>query len=308
MAEGLLKNILRTFCVQALGFAVNLACGILIARHLGPTGRGDWAAITSVISIIATFSYFAAGYAIVYLRSSTDLTRHELFRAAIVISLVGTLICLTAALIGSAWLSQGSRAAFTHCLLLYGAGQLFANAGTFVSMIFLADRQFGRANLAGLLPRLLVLIGYGGLLLFRRFTVLDVVLVNIGASGLLLGWLLFWFRDAFSERSSLWPVALGRMLRYGIKVWLGLLAQAVTMRADQVIMAALLPRAVLGLYAVSVTVAELAGFFAGAAGFIIGPTAANLQGAELARAIGRSFRVTGLIVVGTALVMYAAGP
>lgn len=308
MKSGLLKNILHTFFAQTAGFGVNLACGILIARYLGPTGRGDWAAITSTISIIATFSYFAAGYAIVYLRSSRNFTRHELFRASLVISVIGTVICLGMALIFSRLLSHGAERSFTLALLVYGLGQFFTNLGTFISMIYLADKEFGRANVMGLLPRVSVLLGYGLLLFFRQFTLLSIVLVNVAASAALMWLVLTWFRSAFAESAANWRSALGEMVKYGLKVWLGLLAQSVTMRADQVIMASLLPRSVLGLYAVSVTVAELVGFFAGAAGFVVGPTTAALEGPELSRMVGRSFRMTCALVCSASFVLYLMGP
>ena len=308
MNSGLLKNIVHTFFAQTAGFAVNLACGILIARFLGPTGRGDWAAITSTISIIATFSYFAAGYAIVYLRSNKAFTRHELFRASLVVSLAGTLVCLAIAFAVSHRLSHDAEPGFASAFLVYGLGQFSANLGTFISMIYLADKEFGRANVIGLLPRFTVLAGYALLLLLRQFTVLGVVLVNVLASTALLVLVLLWFRSAFAESVLNWLDALKEMVRYGLKVWLGLLAQSVTMRADQVIMASLLPRSVLGLYAVSVTVAELVGFFAGAAGFVVGPTTAALEGPELARTIGRSFRMTFTLVCSASLVLYLIGP
>ena len=308
MNSGLLRNIVSTFLAQSAGFAVNLACGILIARCLAPAGRGDWAAITSTIGVIATFSYFAAGYAIVYLRASRDFTRHELFRASFVISLIGTLICLGVASIASRRLSQGAEPSFTFALLAYGLGQLCANLGTFVSMIFLADKEFSRTNVIGLLPRIAVLAGYGLLLRLHQFTLVSVVVVNVAASAALLWLVLVWFRGAFAEPVSHWRTALKEMMHYGLKVWLGLLAQSVTLRADQVLMAALLPRSLLGLYAVSVTVAELVGFFAGAAGFVVGPMTAALEGPALGRMIGQSFRMTFALVCGASLALYLGGP
>jgi O-antigen/teichoic acid export membrane protein len=101
---------------------------------------------------------------------------------------------------------------------------------------------------------------------------------------------------------------LGESVRFGLRAWIGGLARFLNFRVDQILMAYLATSAALGVYAVAVNVSEVLLYLPGAVSAALVPLVARSDARERAEQTLRAFRVTGLLTLATLAVAAVAGP
>jgi O-antigen/teichoic acid export membrane protein len=291
---------------------VTLVCGflasLLLARQLGPTGRGE---VTAAYLWPQTFVYLA-GFGIeeasLYFsarlagRTGVILTNALLFglvQAAIVLPL-GFLL-LPILLAGqSPEVVNGSRLLLVTVpmgfITLCGAnvlrGRLRIPYSSIVQIVFPVTTLLGIIWMT--LHHTLSLDNVVRLYLAAFFLGLLVAL------GILLG-LRLW--NSFRLDRGL----LKEMLTFGVKVQPGAISQLANLRLDQMLMAAFLPAAQLGLYAIAVSASSITSALPSAIRTVLTPTVAQgQQGGEQGAAMleGRLHRYwLANVIAGIALLL-----
>jgi O-antigen/teichoic acid export membrane protein len=104
------------------------------------------------------------------------------------------------------------------------------------------------------------------------------------------------------------PPLLRESIRFGFRAWLGGLAGFLNFRLDQVLMAYLATEAALGLYVVAVNASEILLYLPTAVGLLLAPTVARTEHSERDAAVMRAFRGTLLITVVAVAVGALVGP
>ena len=236
--------------------ACNVVAGLIAARSLGPTGRGELTTITlwagtllyaGTLGLPEAVAYFAAVE-----RKSRDLVWATGQAAALALGLVVTLVgwWLIPAILANhraelvdtvrwylVWFAVPCFGSLCACAWLQGVGSLAA---------FNLSRAFVHAvHAAGMIGLLLA-----GIESVRPFAA--VLLIGTAATWFIAAGFGPWKRALAAPPSS---DLAKRMVHYGARVQFGSWASAANVRLDQLLLSLFAPAASLGLYVVAVSYA-----------------------------------------------------
>lgn len=292
-------------------FAVAVLSGILVARGLGPEGKGYYSIALMFPSLLAGLGNLGMNTASIYF-----LNREPAERPAF----AGTALLYSAAAGLALTLMLAAFAGRIDAAFLGGAGAVFVLAAAplllmmmlfeSVYCFFLAGREIGAISALNAaksfshLAIVAVLFFSGSLTVFR--TILSQSAA--AAAALLLGFYILHLRGFLAGAHASWPV-FGRMAAFGLRQHVGTAAQALNYRIDMFIAAALLSPYQVGLYSVSLAVSELLWHLPNAAGQVLYPKAAACSKDEADRFTPDVARhVFFLTLLPAAAVWAAAGP
>jgi O-antigen/teichoic acid export membrane protein len=297
-----LGKTLYTLAAQALGTLGALAIGIVLARVLGPSGRGAVSYAWLVLGLAAIYADGPAS-AVIAQYGSDKVRRLDVYRGllrALPILIVPAAIAFTAV----ALTLPGQMP-----LLAVAFALPFAVYGQCVKGFFLAESRIRTANGVDLIP----LAGYAVLGSV-------VVLLGGGVAGALATWVAAYAASALFgalaigrapalERATVSrdPAALARgQLVFGGKSGLMYAAGYVNLRMGAFVVAAMLGDASLGIYTVVVAVSELLWKISNALAWsAFGRIAGDDDVRELVGRIARSVVLVELVL---GIAVFAAGP
>jgi O-antigen/teichoic acid export membrane protein len=263
----------------------------LQARALGPSGRGELAAIVAVGAYLPAIASLGLDFFVA--RESargTPRTRGEaLGTAGVVMMLVGIVL----ALIGiplSTWLAHGRHTVHLFILILF----LGLPIGMPLLLMYwwvIGAERWSLVMLARALPILLPAVVVVVLFLLHSMTVAAVATATIAGSFVALLPALRAL-PSLSQLRFRWTV-LRSALSFGLPAWLGTLALLTNGRLDQLLMIALVSPRQLGLYAVAVASTSLTGQITLALG---SPMLSRIAGGDRG-IVPRAVRTTILLVM-----------
>jgi O-antigen/teichoic acid export membrane protein len=244
---------------NVLGAASGFITGPLLARALGPTGRGDLAAITvplvlapGVLSLgIPAFAYrtLPRGRPIGQVLGSLGLP----------LILIGLVVAANAATLADG-LADGRADVRTWLIVVFAATPLIC-FGSLLASSLAALSRWRNVVATNLIPFVVPMLGIAVLYIAGSLTVWTAAAVTVAGALLCLvpGLpLLAEGRPVFRARLAREGIA------FGLKSWLGGLARIANGRLDQFLMITAVAPRVLGLYAVAVTLAGASGLVGGA--------------------------------------------
>jgi O-antigen/teichoic acid export membrane protein len=257
----ILRTLITSSGITALGF-VN---SVLLSRWLGPVGRGEIAAAMLWPGLLIYISSMGLIVSSMYFTSPPDSKPQVVLNNAIILGLMLSCIALPISFMLLPWLLKSQTADVVSASRLYLA----------VIPLSLIN-QFGLGVLQGRLRiselnwlRTVIPVGYLlGTVLFMalgRLTLANIIVLHLGLNATAMLCTL-----ATLARSGIYPgfqtdTALARqMLSYGAKVHVGQISGLANVSLDQVLIAAWLPPAYLGLYVIAVSSAGLSQLFSGA--------------------------------------------
>lgn len=289
----------------SVGFFVAV---LVIARTLGPEGRGTLAFLTIVSLVVGSLTNLGISSATTVFVPQRPAARPHLLTNSLV-------FVTTSSLIGGA-LVFGALIVFddvgpgiatdTMYALCIPATVFIALSETALAFIIARHRAVSFSITimlsAWLYAVLLLLLAITG-----SITVESALIAWVVASGL---------SAAIAIAAAHHGIGFGRpdhgllyeSIRFGFGAWLGSLAGFLNFRLDQVLMAYLSTEVALGFYAISVNVSEVLLLVPTTVGIVLTPMVAATAVADQARAVLRAFRLT-LIVTAVAVVAAAiTGP
>ncbi|MDP2173599.1 MAG: oligosaccharide flippase family protein [Candidatus Cloacimonadaceae bacterium] len=251
---GYKANITSNLINQCIRIVLGLFTSIIVARSLGPQGQGYLAYIVLVFTLLGTYGHLGINNAVMYFQKRSGYDHDKLFRLNtgflflmfFVIS-VGVIVLRTAGVV----LSEYSYY-FIALGLIYVISQfLFENHLSW----FIAEEQIvksNRLNISVFLVKtaVILILWLTGMLNIRSF--FAVTVMALLANALVLQIVLkkrmgfHWDRLLFKAE-----------IKYGMVVYMGALFAFLHYRIDQIMIKVLLGTAELGVYTISVTLAEL---------------------------------------------------
>ncbi len=294
------------FGTQAFGALVGIFNGILLARVLGPAGKGDYyllilvpftAVVLVQLGLPQAFSFYTARG-----RTAGIMTK----------ALVLTAVLTVGALVAVALLLPLLREAVLHGIgldqFLVACVELpIALSATFTTAIILgrqAVRWYAGINMAypigtGLLLVVLAALGpsvMGAIAVY-------LIVTSIRAIGLAIG-----ARRVSADNVGAESVSYRELLSYGLRLYPASLTGHFIYRVDAYLIAFLLaaPSVSLGYYSMAVGLAEMVFFFPNAVSTIFFPHVAGSPREESDRQVAMVSRVTLLVTSAFALAMIPA--
>jgi O-antigen/teichoic acid export membrane protein len=297
-----------TFVAQALVLGLGALTGILTARMLGPTGRGEYAAIFLWPLCISYIASFGMSPAIAFHIARKSFTLSEVTTATAVIGVVqgavSILAGLTAIHFALARYSPEVRR-LGDLVVLCTPTVIF---GTYAGNLFQGKQDLFRFNLLRVASPAAYAAGLTAILLTHRGSLRLVVFA------LIAGYVAAFFLGAGTVRRQLelhWQwneLAIPGLLNYGYRTLATNLANLFNQRVDQLVLTLLVPPQELGLYAVAVTLSSGVLVFSMASGLVTFSRGSSQQGSDARLTIYRSFRMTLLWMLSSCAALYLLAP
>jgi O-antigen/teichoic acid export membrane protein len=281
---------------------------LLLARGLGPSGRGTIAFLTVTALVIAKLTDFGVTSAALVWPAQRLPQRPVLLTNLMgftaLTSLAGGLLVF-----GGLVAVGDARPVDVDdiVLLAFVAGTVLVALGESGAAYLLGCARFGReAAVTAVAPWLYAVM----LLLIELGPGLDLpsaAYAWIGANGARAALLIVAASSGIGfGRPDL--RLLGESVRFGVRAWVGGLSRFLNFRVDQILMAYLATSVALGIYAVAVNVSEVLLYLPGAVATALVPYIAGAEPGHRVHQTLRVFRATGLLTLGMLAAAAVAGP
>ena len=297
-----------TYGSQVAAAFLSLLNVLIVARVLGPEGRGHVAFLTAIAWLTASLGTFGVQEANANFAAAEPRTRRALATNSVLLALVlgssmfGLLVALIAIFPGVAGESEPALRWITFAFFPVIVLQLL------LRFLIQADYGFGVVNAAFVLAPVLNVSVNG---LFAAMGILSVrSAVGVWLAGQALEALIFvWYVSRRLAGFGAPDLALARRaLGFGVKAHAGRVMQLGNYRLDQWILGAIAGPRELGLYSVAVAWAEALWYLPTALSYVQRPDLVRATRREAARLTAVVFRAAVLVTAISALVMVAAAP
>jgi len=306
---GLLTSATLTLAARFAAFGFSLTTNVILARSLGPEGRGIYAVAVLIPALIGLFAQLGIGQASVYYYSKGLISAEELIGHATSLALVLGLAGYAAVLAYTAAVHTGTFAGIaSHYVLTSCIALPFSLLTIFLQGILNGAQRFFYFNLVLIAqyasPTVLLIVA---LIVARGSTTAAVwawtlsTIVTAGVAVYSAGLL-----GRFSLRLRL--ETLRPLLRFGLISYLSSLTSFVNYRFDVLIVNLFAGARQVGLYSVGTGLAEIVWYIANAAGIVLAPRVAAEKATDADRLTEAVCRVVAFLAVIAAGLLAVSAP
>lgn len=248
----------RTFITNIAILIIGLVNSILLARWLGPTGRGEVAAAMLWPSVLILLGSTGLVPAVLYFIAKPDTSMEDIYGNSLFIAIFQSAITVSIGHVALPWLLANQSSEVISASRLYLTIIPISLASQYGISILQGRLHFNQYNfLRSILP-VGYLIGTTILFLYNQLSLAQIITLHIALQAATLFATLFALAN---NRYSIWPrfdtTIAKPMLTYGIKVAAGMTSQVANLRMDQILLAAWLPPTELGLYVAALSAVNL---------------------------------------------------
>jgi O-antigen/teichoic acid export membrane protein len=288
-----------------LGF---FAAVLILARALGPSGRGTIAFLTVTVLVAARLANLGMAEATAVLVARRRDDRGALLANAVVFSAASALVAAAAACLGLLALGDSRPAGIgAPELAVIVLGTLVSSLGDAGHSVLLGRHRLRAIALitasASWLYALLLLVTWAAV----GLSVLAAALAWAAAEGIRGAAFLGRAKRGLALRGPDVRL-LGESLRFGARAWIGSLARFLNFRTDQLLLGVLASEATLGVYAVAVNASEVLLYLPAATATALLPAVARSQGAVGSDQALSAFRSAAVVTTAAMLVGAVLGP
>lgn len=303
-----IKDTLVTFSTRIITVILGIAAAIVVARVLGPEGKGAYALIILVPILLAALGNLGIGIANVYFGGSKKYRPAELASNSLIAALgLGVILSVAFLIYYYSFHPSFLRDADPLCLSLAVIILPLSLLTMYFNYILLGQNRIKEFNLVSLaqggtifvliLFLLLVLKGgiFGAILAWASATLVATIL-----SILLVGRLT-------NIRWSFHPLLFKDSVKFGIKGYLGNVIQLLNYRLDMFLVAFFMSVTFVGYYSVAVVLAEALWYFPGAVGVVIVARTPGLSSEEANKSTPIICRNTLFLTLGAGVLLFFLG-
>jgi O-antigen/teichoic acid export membrane protein len=272
----------------------------ILARALGPDGRGVLASIVVPLTFAPIIAQLGVGQYLVRAAAQGRSTRELVGSIGLPLLFVAALVAIFAGDLSSLLIPEGGTA---HTLLQIGfsllAVALFANL---LQDIAWGRQQWRLLTIVRIIPPALYAVAIALLAVIGALSVESAVIALWATGVVVFVPLIGTLRDAWIPRVKTDVMKEG--FSFGLKSWFGALSEVINLRLDQLLMIRLVSSSDLGLYAIAVNIATLPMVAISAFGSYVLPRVAT--GDE--HVVGRASRVGLAVILCAAALVALASP
>jgi O-antigen/teichoic acid export membrane protein len=268
------RNILQNLGANLLITLLGLVGSIILARWLGPSQRGVFAAIILIPTIIQYFINFGLSSTTIYFTANPNSDKSAIWSSLIVISFIQSIIGIVIGYFVIDFYLQKYGAGIIHLGHLYLLTVPFGLLSMYATYMLQGASYFKITNLL----KCIVPIGYCVGIIWLKFqqhlTIDNLVYVQliIQFSYLIIALFLLYKILLIQFIFKIEYDFIYQMLNYSVKIWLGDISQLANSRIDQFLIGGILSSKDLGIYTVAVSVAKFTSVFADAVRTIMLPS------------------------------------
>jgi O-antigen/teichoic acid export membrane protein len=279
-----------------------LVSGPILARSLGPEGRGELAAVLMPVTFAVGIALLGIPSAVTFYVAGRGVASPRIIRQAAPFVLGGAVVAAFALIALAPYL----LASYPEGVRLLQVAALVIPVAACIQLLrgaVLGRRRYGLANAE---QSLTAVLRVGGLVLLAfagALTVSTALWVTILAGLPAAALLLLGLRTHDTDKSG--AASAAEVVGYGARAWVGTVADAANRRLDQVLMLPLTGALQLGYYAVAVALTEFANILVGAIQRVLFSESAARRDWSL---VERAGRCTVLVIGAGAVVGFLAAP
>jgi O-antigen/teichoic acid export membrane protein len=246
------------FSTQILLFGLSCTSSIIIARTLGPQGKGLYSLAILIPTLVASALNMGINNSNTYFISKRTFPISTIVANAVIYSFCigssATIITFFLILILSNYFLKISFASYLYITIIIIPFLLTLDN---MNYIFLGCRKILKLSALRLTRSSIYVFLLLTFYIFQNISVYNVIFANIFGlfSATFLG-SYFLVKDNYLTSLSADTQVFKKTLKFGIKMHLGAMFQLLNYRIDMLIIAALLTQSDLGLYSISVLIAE----------------------------------------------------
>jgi O-antigen/teichoic acid export membrane protein len=304
MRRALATSFLASCGIQAL----NVATGVILARTLGPSGRGQLAALLLWPILITSIGALGASEALTYFAAANRRALPDLVGASRRLWVVQSVVC-AAATLGVTW-SLVTRWDASHVYVLLAAAIVPLYLGTNYALALVQGMQaFTAFNVVRVMVPAITAVGLGSGAAAGSLNVGTALAIYVGTQGVTAIVAAVVVNSRRVGRGGAGSGWVRRVLAYGVRSHVSFVATTVNERLDQTVIALFLAPALLGLYVVAGTLTSLTMLVASTLSLVALPSIAT-QEVGLLRdcAIIRLVRSMVAVAVAASALVFALVP
>lgn len=288
-------NVASTFAAQVISLALSIGASVIVARYLGPQGKGLVAIAFLVPNMLCLMLDFGIGSANVYFMASRRLSLPELSSNSLMISLIssGIAACSVAIMLKSGLLERIVPGIPIELLLFALLAVPLLLAKNSLASIVQGAHRILTFNFITLLQSFCLLALTLVLVAGMKMGVWGAVLATLFSTAAALIATAIVLRREKADLVPRWNAdVLRRTVVYGLKNYIANLLQFFNYRLDLLLVNFFLGTAGAGIYSIAVGSAEMLWYFPNAVAFVLFPKSANQPAAEVRKLIPRVLKYT----------------
>jgi O-antigen/teichoic acid export membrane protein len=301
-----IRDALITFSTQIIVVILGTGVAIIIARVLGPEGKGAYSLIILVPSLLALVGNLGIGIANIYFGGSRKHDWTELAANSLV--LAGSLgVLLAAGFLAYLHIFQPSflKDIEPECLVLAVLVVPLSLLAMYFTSILLGQNRIKEYNLVNLAQAGALLILVLLLLLAIKGGLFGTIVAWASATVVATIFAILLVRRTTNIRWSFHRQVFKDSVKFGGKVYLGNAIQFLNYRLDMLLVAFFMNITFVGYYSISVALVEALWYFPGAVGTVIVARTPGMKAEDANRSTPRICRNTFFITILAALVLFA---
>jgi O-antigen/teichoic acid export membrane protein len=303
-----LAGVSHGFLANLLIAGASLLTGIVTARALGPSGRGELAALTTLPTFLPYLLTLGVPNSLVFHLRHEPEHSGEIMGAGLLVGVVAGLFSIAVAIACTPFVLRELPVSLIPTACVAAVFTFFNVFILFLIASLQSAQEFSAYNAIRYAHPLIVLTITSGLALNGLLTpVLGAVIVlAAGLPGLV--WSLVWVVRHFRPQLTNLRGSLNRLASYSIRSYSGDLTLAIATQIDRVIVVGIFSPRLMGIYTVAASLARLVGMFSNAVVPVLFPKAIGRPIAEVVEITSQAARITAVLVGITSVFLLVAGP
>jgi len=276
------KTSISTFVARVISFLLSIIITIIIARILGPTGKGMWAALVLIPIMTYTLLNLGIGSSNVYFLGRKKYSINQIINNSFQIAFVVLLIIFFIYSFGFERIYNflaGKYPGFTQLhLYLMLLALPFVFIFNYMNGVLQGKERIYKANIISVISQLFTIIGILIALLVFKLNLLGLVYVYLGVRVIntIIILVVIKREGAIRPKFGLSGNLLKDSLKYGVKSYLASGLEMLNYRADVFLIYAFLGPRPLGFYTIAVAVSEIIWFVSHSVAFPLFPRISSL--------------------------------
>ncbi|MEY4539526.1 MAG: hypothetical protein RLZZ306_1283 [Bacteroidota bacterium] len=268
------KNIIQNLGANLLITLLGLVGSIILARWLGPSQRGVFAAIILIPTILQYFVNFGLSSATIYFTAHTNSNKNTIWSNLIVIGFIQSALGIFLGYFIINFYLQKYGTSIVYLGNLYLLTIPMGIFSMYATYILQGVSYFRITNLLKCIVPFCYCIGIVGLRIQQVLNLENLVYVQLSIQFIYLIIAVFLLHKKLLNQFvfKFEYKLIRQMLTFSVKVWFGDVAQLANSRIDQFLIGGFLSGRDLGIYTVAVSVARFTSVFADAITTIMLPS------------------------------------
>jgi O-antigen/teichoic acid export membrane protein len=271
-------SLFLSLVISYFGLAASFLSAVLVARALGPGGKGQFSLFQATVAGLVAFSSLGLGHGQMYYSSrNPEKMKHFMANGYVFSTLIGGVVAILYFLIGQIWSPKIIAVlGWQIAILVIVVAPVSIMLG-YQRQYFLANHAYEMSKINLALGQVIPLVGYTVLYVMGNVTISNVILMFVGSQFLCLALFHILIARSTPVKSS-FSLSFGKQsMSFGIRQYLSDLTQYFALRLDFFLVVWLLGESGLGIYSVAVSLAEITSRFSSEVGSILFPAFASGQ-------------------------------